>query len=223
MRTWNWYAAPLIVAAITVLAAGCASGSGTAALTSLSRPEEPDVVVAALPAADLAGLYIAQDDGFFAKQGLHVKIEKIASSAAVIADQEQGEVDITAGSYVAYIAAQAAGARFHILAGASALRPDTRVLVVPANSPIKSLAELVGKKIVRPAQHAIYRRSSAGNSGQIDDQPRLLSLLARGPATRDQLRGTSYAGPATRGRGPAGCRDVADGGAGTPRTWRAWP
>jgi hypothetical protein len=97
------------------------------------------------------------------------------------------------------------------------------VLVVPANSPIKSLAELVGKKIVRPAQHAIYRRSSAGNSGQIDDQPRLLSLLARGPATRDQLRGTSYAGPATRGRGPAGCRDVADGGAGTPRTWRAWP
>ena len=86
MRTSNWYAAPLIVAAITVLAAGCASGSGSAALTSLSRPEEQDVVVAALPAADLAGLYIAQDDGFFAKQGLHVKIEKIASSAAVIAD-----------------------------------------------------------------------------------------------------------------------------------------
>jgi ABC-type nitrate/sulfonate/bicarbonate transport system substrate-binding protein len=64
MRAWNWYAAPLIVAAITVLAAGCASGSGSAALTSLSRPEEQDVVVAALPAADLAGLYIAQDDGF---------------------------------------------------------------------------------------------------------------------------------------------------------------
>jgi NitT/TauT family transport system substrate-binding protein len=155
MRTWNWYAAPLIVAAITVLAAGCASGSGTAALTSLSRPEEPDVVVAALPAADLAGLYIAQDDGFFAKQGLHVKIEKIASSAAVIADQEQGEVDITAGSYVAYIAAQAAGARFHILAGASALRPDTRVLVVPANSPIKSLAGLVGKKIALNGTNSI--------------------------------------------------------------------
>ena len=112
-------------------------------------------MVAALPAADLAGLYIAQDDGFFAKQGLHVKIEKIASSAAVIADQEQGEVDITAGSYVAYIAAQAAGARFHILAGASALRPDTRVLVVPANSPIKSLAGLVGKKIALNGTNSI--------------------------------------------------------------------
>jgi len=146
MKAWNWYAAPLI-AVITGLAAGCASGSGTAALSSLTTPEEPDVTVAALPAADLAGLYVAQDYGFFAQQGLHVRIEKIASSAAVLAAQEKGQVDITAGSYVAYIAAQAAGARFRILAEASALQPDTRVLVISANSPIKSVNDLVGKKI----------------------------------------------------------------------------
>ncbi len=146
MNTWNWRAAPLIAAAITVLAAGCATGSGNVVL-SFSRPEKPNITVAALPAADLAGLYVAQDDGFFAQQGLHVTIEKIASSAAVIADQMKGEVDITAGSYVAYIAAQAAGARFRILAEASALRPDTRVLVIPAGSSIKNLSDLVGKKI----------------------------------------------------------------------------
>jgi NitT/TauT family transport system substrate-binding protein len=155
MRAWNWRAASLIAAAITVLAAGCASGSGSAALSSLSRPEEPDVTVAALPTADLAGLYIAQDDGFFAQQGLHVKIEKIASSAASIADQENGEVDVTAGSYVAYIAAQAAGARFRILAEASALRPDTRVLVIPTDSPIKSPTDLVGKKIALNGTNSI--------------------------------------------------------------------
>ena len=155
MRAWNWSAAPLIAAAITVLAAGCASGSGSAALSSLSMPEEHDITVAALPTADLAGLYIAQDDGFFAQQHLHVKIEKIASSAASIAEQENGQVDITAGSYVAYIAAQAAGARFRILAEASALRPDTRVLVIPADSPIKSLTGLVGKKIALNGTNSI--------------------------------------------------------------------
>ena len=147
MKTWNWYAAPLIAAAITGLATGCAAGSGSAVLSSLSKPEEPNITVAALPAADLAGLYIAQDYGFFAQQGLHVTIEKIASSAAVIADQEKGEVDITAGSYVAYIAAQAAGARFRILAEASTLRPDTRVLVIAADSPIRTLNDLAGKTI----------------------------------------------------------------------------
>jgi NitT/TauT family transport system substrate-binding protein len=147
MRAWNWPAAPLIATAITVLAAGCSTGAGNTVFSSLSGSGTADITVAALPAADLAGLYIAQDDGFFAQQGLHVKIEKIASSAAVITQQEKGAVDITAGSYVAYIAAQAAGARFRILAEASALRPDTRVLAIPADSPIKSLADLVGKKI----------------------------------------------------------------------------
>jgi NitT/TauT family transport system substrate-binding protein len=147
MKTWDWRAASLIAAVVTGLATGCGAGSGQAALSSSSRPEEPDITVAALPAADLAGLYIAQDDGLFTQQGLHVTIEKIASSAAVITEQEAGQVDITAGSYVAYIAAQAAGARFRILAEASALRPDTRVLAITANSPIKTLSDLVGKKI----------------------------------------------------------------------------
>ena len=98
-----------------------------------SRPEE-DITVAAIPSLDLAGLYVAQDKGLFAKQGLHVTIKKIPSSKAVIAAQLKGQVDISAGSYVAYIAAQAAGARFRILAEASTLRPDTRTLVVTANS-----------------------------------------------------------------------------------------
>ena len=59
----------------------------------------------------------------------------------------QGQVDISAGSYVGYIAAQAAGARFRILAEASTLRPDTRTLVVTANSHIKTIAGLAGQKI----------------------------------------------------------------------------
>ena len=147
MKTSDRHAASLVAAAIIALAAGCTTESGSAALSSLSRPEEPDVTVAALPAADLAGLYVAQDDGLFAQQGLQVKIRKIASSAAVISGLEKGQVDITAGSYVAYIAAEAAGARFRILAEASALQPDTRVLVIPGDSPIRSITGLVGKKI----------------------------------------------------------------------------
>jgi NitT/TauT family transport system substrate-binding protein len=81
------------------------------------------------------------------QQGLHVTIEKIPSSAAIIADQLQGQVDISAGSYVAYISAQAAGARFRILAEASTLQPDTRVLVTTADSRVTTIAQLAGKTI----------------------------------------------------------------------------
>jgi NitT/TauT family transport system substrate-binding protein len=148
MNARRFSVAPLVAAVISILVAGCTSVGGTTAVTAAAAaPEEPDITVAALPAVDLASLYIAQDQGLFAEQGLHVRIEKIASSQAIITEQLKGAVDISAGSYVPYIAAQAAGARFHILAEASTLGPDSRALVVPADSRITTVGQLVGKKI----------------------------------------------------------------------------
>ena len=133
---------------VTVLAAGCSSGTGSAALTAAApNPEEPDITVAAIPAVDLAGLYIAQDRGLFAGQGLRVTIVPVPSSQSVITEQLAGKVDISAGSYVAYLAAQVTGARFRILAAASILSPDTRVLMVPGNSRINTIGQLAGRTI----------------------------------------------------------------------------
>jgi NitT/TauT family transport system substrate-binding protein len=145
MGTWVFRAAPWIGAAIImVLATACGPAQVAAAPPQV---DGPDITVAALPSDDLAGLYIAQDDGLFAREGLHVSIEKIASSSAVIQAQLKGEVDVGAGSYVPYIAAQAKGDKFRILAEASTLGTDTRVLVVTADSPIRTVGDLAGKKI----------------------------------------------------------------------------
>jgi NitT/TauT family transport system substrate-binding protein len=146
LNTGNFRAAPLIAGVIMVLAAGCTSAGGTSVTSALS-PEEASITVAAIPTVDLAGLYVAQDEGLFAKQGLRVTIVKIPSSKAVISDQLAGKVDVSAGAYIGYVAAQAAGAKFRILAEASMLRPETRVLVTPAGSPITNVADLAGKKI----------------------------------------------------------------------------
>lgn len=146
MNNWRFGVAAS-VSVVVVLSTGCTSRVVTASDSSLTQLEESSVTVAAIPADDLAGLYIAQDDGLFAKQGLHVTIKKIASSQAIITDQLKGEVDISAGSYVAYIAAEAAGARFRILAEASSLHPGTRVLVVTRRSRITSVTGLAGQKI----------------------------------------------------------------------------
>jgi NitT/TauT family transport system substrate-binding protein len=146
MNTRSSWMAALTAAVTMIISAGCSAASGAVPGPG-PAPEEPDITVAAIPAVDLAGLYIAQAQGLFARQKLHVRIEPIPSAQSVIADQLRGKVDISAGSYVAYIAAQAAGARFRILAEASTLSPDTRALVVTANSRITAVAELAGKKI----------------------------------------------------------------------------
>ena len=142
----SWMAA-LTAAVIMIISAGCSAASGAVPTGAGSAPEEPEITVAAIPAVDLAGLYIAQDRGLFARQGLRVRIEPIPSAQSVIADQLMGKVDISAGSYVAYIAAQAAGARFRILAEASILSPNTRALVVTADSHVTTISGLAGRKI----------------------------------------------------------------------------
>jgi NitT/TauT family transport system substrate-binding protein len=151
--------ATLAVAATTamiLLVGGCTSSAGSAALSvTKHKLEEKTVTVAALPSADLAGLYIAEDEGFFAAEGLTVKISKIASSTDVINDQLKGQIDIGGGSYVPYLAAQASGASFRILAEGSSLGPDTHALVVPAKSDITTLAELAGKKIAVDGTNSI--------------------------------------------------------------------
>ncbi len=147
MKARSSWTVALTAAAIMILSAGCSSASGAVPADPAPAPEEPDITVAAIPAVDLAGLYIAQDRGLFARQGLHVRIEPIPSAQSVIAEQLKGKIDISAGSYVAYIAAEAAGARFRILAQASTLAPNTRALVVTGNSRVTTIAGLAGKKI----------------------------------------------------------------------------
>jgi NitT/TauT family transport system substrate-binding protein len=144
MNTRSFRRMPFVAAAIMVLASGCAAAGSNAAQDG---SEEPDITVAAIPAVDLAGLYIAQDQGFFALQGLRVTIERVPSSQSILPDQLKGQIDISAGSYVAYVSAQAAGARFRVLAEASILEPGTRVLVTTANSRITTIGQLAGSKI----------------------------------------------------------------------------
>jgi NitT/TauT family transport system substrate-binding protein len=146
---------PIAVSAIVALLTGCGTVSNTASSPAQAHHEQADITVAALPAADLAGLYIALDQGLFAQQGLRVRIKPIPSSRAIIAAQLQGQVDISAGSYIPYIAAQAAGARFRVLAEASTLRPDTRVLVTRAYSPIVTVTGLAGRTIAVNATNSI--------------------------------------------------------------------
>jgi NitT/TauT family transport system substrate-binding protein len=133
------------VAATGLLAAGCASADGSAAPGSL---EKTNLTIAAVPAADSAGVYIAQQDGLFAAQGLHVKIEPAISSATVIAQQMAGKFDITSGNYVSYIEADAVDHDdMRVLAAGSIVQPHGQNLMIAAGSPIRTVAELKGKRI----------------------------------------------------------------------------
>lgn len=149
MSIRNFRVVPAAVV-IAVAVAGCVHGSSNPTLDAATN-----ITLAVVPSVNNTPAYIAQYQGFFAQQGLNVKIEPIASSAVVIADQLKGTIDICAGAYLPYISQQAKGAKFTILAEGSTMGTRTRVLMTRPGSRITSLRQLEGKTIGLEATDSI--------------------------------------------------------------------
>lgn len=142
----RFFRVPAVV--MTIVAALLLAGCGGNAPAAPGGLEKTDLVVGAVPAADTVGLYIAQQEGLFAAQGLHVKIVPVRSSATAISDQVAGHYDVTIGNYVSYILAEVTGtAKLHIIAEASLMQPRCQEVLTVPGSPIKTIAELKGKKV----------------------------------------------------------------------------
>ncbi len=137
-----------MVAAMALVSAACSSGGGGGSSSAaIGPPEKTNILVAAVPTSDSAGLYIAQARGLFAQEGLHVTIEPAISGKTVLSAQLAGKIDVTLGNYVSYILAEANGAKLRILAAGSVMAPNVQEIMVPANSKITAAAQLAGKRI----------------------------------------------------------------------------
>ncbi len=106
MRLINKLAYCLAATIPVAILAGCSGASSSGGGGPL---ESSTIVIDAVPTADAAGLYIAQDDGFFAKQGLTVKIAPINGGEYGMGDLQTGRADLIEGNYVSFILAQVAG------------------------------------------------------------------------------------------------------------------
>jgi NitT/TauT family transport system substrate-binding protein len=132
---------------LSIAVAGCSSPSSSAP-PKVSGLEKTDLTVAAVPVADEAGLYIAQDDGLFAAEGLHVTIQSIVSSADATKGQNSGKYDITAGNAVSYVQDQVSRqSNLEIVAEGSLMQADNQALYTMSTSPIKNIADLKGRTI----------------------------------------------------------------------------
>ncbi len=151
--------AVLIATATLVLATGCSVAGNAAVPPSL---EKPDLKVAVVPALDSAGFFIALYGGLFRDQGLNVQFIPATSSETAIADQVNGEYDITGGNYVSYIQAQENWNRgerpsasdpnvlagdLDIFAEGSVMEPGAQGIYTMPDSPIKNIADLQGRSL----------------------------------------------------------------------------
>jgi NitT/TauT family transport system substrate-binding protein len=154
--------------ALMELAAACGS---SAASTAGLGPEKPDLTVAVVPATSVAGLYIAQQRGYFTQAGLHVKVVPVASGVNALPEMVRTSVDIDEGQWASDVAAEAAGAaRLRVLAPGNSGGTALEEVVTAPDSPVTSIGQLRGKTIAVNALKglAVLLTSNVLNSHGVD-------------------------------------------------------
>ncbi len=112
--------------------------------------EKPRIKVGIIPSTDMAPLYVAQSKGYFRDEGLDVQLVTLGGGGEVMTSLLGGDVDFTFASYPLLVQAQQKGkgkVNVRIVADASAAKPDTVAVVVKGDSPLRSAADLAGKRI----------------------------------------------------------------------------
>ena len=176
MRLINRLGYCLAAAIPVAILMGCSSG-GSSGVAS-APPEVSSITIDAVPTADATGLYIAYDEGLFAKQGLTVKIDPIDGGEFGMGDLQTGAVQLVEGNYVSFILAQIAGAfappnpknpaktlparpiNMRIIANTSQMQAGNQALYVLPNSPYKTVADLT-------KDHATIGINSPNNIAQV--------------------------------------------------------
>ncbi|AQZ66072.1 putative extracellular solute-binding protein [[Actinomadura] parvosata subsp. kistnae] len=140
-----------IVLGVTVALtlAGC-GGSGDSANTAANSGglEKTNITVGALPIPDPVSLYIANAKGFFKEEGLTVTPKTITGGAAAIPAIENGSLDISQTNYVSTFLAVSQGKKIKLVADMYQAAPNTFNIMVPKDSPIKTVADLKGKTVL---------------------------------------------------------------------------
>lgn len=161
----------LFISIPVITLASCASGGGSSStgggsVASGPPPEVSSIVVDAVPTADEAGLYIANQRGYFKQQGLSVTIAPILGGELGMADLQSGKAQIIVGNYVSFILAQIhhtyAGKPIdmRIIADGSHMQQGNQAIYVMPNSRIKTVADLT-------RYHARVGINTKNNVGQV--------------------------------------------------------
>ncbi|MGB8933262.1 MAG: ABC transporter substrate-binding protein [Anaeromyxobacteraceae bacterium] len=143
----------VLVTALAAIAAGPAAGA-------------EKLRIGYLPVTGHAKFFVAQEQGFFAKEGLEVELVEFVNSADGINALVAGKVDLGAFGTTAPLVHISRGTDLKIIGGV--MGEDAAIITTPANAgSIKGVADLRGKKVatVRLASGDAVLRGALHDAG----------------------------------------------------------
>lgn len=139
-----------LLAAITaaaLMAAGC-GGTPTSSPTSDGKTA---VTVGVIPIVDVAPIYLGVQQGFFADEGLEVKLETAQGGAAIVPAVVSGQYQFGFSNTTSLLLANSQGLPLKVVAAGVASTgtdgKDFGAVIVKADSPIRTAKDLAGKRV----------------------------------------------------------------------------
>ncbi len=145
-------AAAAAVAALAVCAAACSSPSSTSASagttgSSGQTTQTTSLTVGIPPVISGADVYVAQTEGFFAKNHLSVSVKSLNGGSAIVPAMEGGAVQIGESNVLSVIQGAARGIDEPCFSGANTDPSSGHYLSLVATAGITSAKSLAGKTI----------------------------------------------------------------------------
>jgi len=144
-RAWSAFAVVLLGVAVT----GCSSSGGGISLPVVGGLETTHLTVYDFPSIDSAGLFLAEQDGLFSKEGLTVTVVPDFKATQDTVDMiESGQAQVSSGDYVTYMDNElGSNPNLEIVAEASVLQPNELGLMVKPRSHIATVKDLENKAV----------------------------------------------------------------------------
>jgi NitT/TauT family transport system substrate-binding protein len=136
-----------IVFASALLATACGGGSG-GGTTATGKTK---VNVGVIPIVDVAPIYLGIKQGFFAAKNLEVTLQTAQGGAAIVPGVVSGQYQFGFSNVTSLLLASSQGLPLKVIASGNASTgvpgKDFGAVIVKVNSPIKTAADLAGKRI----------------------------------------------------------------------------
>ncbi|HEU5474084.1 MAG TPA: ABC transporter substrate-binding protein [Actinophytocola sp.] len=151
-------AAVLFTAAVLAASAcGANTGGSTAPPQTGSAPAStpsgpPDqVTVGVIPILDVAPIYLGKEKGFFSKRNIELKLELAQGGAAIVPAVISGQYQFGFSNMVSLLLAQSRSVPIKVVSNGNNSTGqdgnDFAALMVKGDSPIRTAADLAGKKV----------------------------------------------------------------------------
>ena len=145
----------LLTAVPLVLTACGGGGEDTAGSTGSGgesgAPETTQVTVGVIPIVDVAPIYLGDEQGFFEERGIELELVQAQGGAAIVPAVLSGEYQFGFSNVTSLLLAKSRNLPLKVVAAGNSTTGDPKddigALLVPADSPIQTPADLDGKTV----------------------------------------------------------------------------